>query len=574
MPVFIDPREDPLPDGNRPRAPTTRDRDELTELLQLCREGRLYEIEQWIRAGRPLQLKDAPPAKGRHIPSPLEIALEAGSHALVFLLLCNGYDPTLEPDSPLDLALQARRWDLLDLLLEWGADPHRVELEDLFGTYRSDLFERFRALGVDLTDRHAIAWTLAEHTSNKPLFGFAKRHRKEDPTIQRELDTALAHHAGEANEKGVALSLWAGADPHAPVCNLRWGCDCGKEDADDDDETEGDTAIERACRKGNLPILKRLGPDPERDNFDALYREARTETVVAFLTELALPEDADAVIRHHIWAICFDLGLGYRPWSSVRTLRRLFEAGVRWKDSSKEAIANVRRLVLGASDRAFIDLLKLLAEDDYCSPEILKELARTPAMRRRMKEVGFIPPDPEEETRRNRFRRSRPRPQPTRSREVRKKFGVEPKKPAKGKDKSSSRQLPRSVWIGSRRRGRRELRLDRKALFERVLSEPVSVVAKEWGLSDQGLRKACRRLQVPVPPRGYWAKRRAGHRVRRPRLPKLPEGQAEEVVVWVGGVRRSIAPTWVRSGSTGPEAILVDDDPRVLNRMLAVRWLT
>lgn len=153
-------------------------------------------------AGQPLQLQDAPPAKGRHIPSPLEIAMEVGNHALALLLLCNGYDPNLEEHSPLDPALQARRWDLLDLLLEWGADPHRVELEDLFGTYRSDLFERFRNLGVDITDQHAIAWTLAEHTSNKPLFGFAKRHRKEDPRIQRELDTALAHHAGEANEKG------------------------------------------------------------------------------------------------------------------------------------------------------------------------------------------------------------------------------------------------------------------------------------------------------------------------------------------------------------------------------------
>jgi hypothetical protein len=61
---------------------------------------------------------------------------------------------------------------------------------------------------------------------------------------------------------------------------------------------------------------------------------------------------------------------------------------------------------------------------------------------------------------------------------------------------------------------------------------PVEKLAKEWGLSGRGLAKACRRLQVPVPPRGYWAKLAAGQRPRRPRLPSLPSGQAEEIVIY------------------------------------------
>jgi hypothetical protein len=52
--------------------------------------------------------------------------------------------------------------------------------------------------------------------SNKPLFGFAKRHRETDPRMQVELNIALDHHAHEGNLKGVHLYLWAGADPHAP----------------------------------------------------------------------------------------------------------------------------------------------------------------------------------------------------------------------------------------------------------------------------------------------------------------------------------------------------------------------
>lgn len=218
--MFVDPRSNPDAAGQRAQPRTTRDPETLTELYRLCRGGRIYDVERWIQAGRPLQVADGTIPKRRTM-SCLEMALGAGSHALALLLLCNGYDPNLEPDSPLDLALRARRWDLLDLLLDWGSDPHRVSLEDLFGTYRSDLMERFRDLGVDLTAHHELAYALAYHTRNKPLFGFAKRHLEHDPRMQIELNLALGHHAWKGNEKGVLLCLWAGADPHAACSQPR-----------------------------------------------------------------------------------------------------------------------------------------------------------------------------------------------------------------------------------------------------------------------------------------------------------------------------------------------------------------
>jgi hypothetical protein len=108
------------------------------------------------------------------------------------------------------------------MLLEWGADPRRVSLAGLFDSYNSGLIERFGTLGVDLTANHEMAAALAYHTSNKPLFGFAKRHREHDGKVQNELDIALVHHANEGNEKGVQLCLWAGADPHSPALSLRF----------------------------------------------------------------------------------------------------------------------------------------------------------------------------------------------------------------------------------------------------------------------------------------------------------------------------------------------------------------
>ena len=208
----------------------------------------------------------------------------------------------------------------------------------------------------------------------------------------------------------------------------------------------------------------------------------------------------------------------HRP---VEALRALFAAGVRWHTSPVQEIANARRDLLRCGDYLFADLMKLLATADHCSREVLTELARTPSMRERMKRVGLIPATPHS---RSAFDRVRP----ARAREVLDKLGVERPKPKA--QKPPARLYP-TERIGAWRRDRRELRFDRPALFERVWTVPVETLAKEWGLSGRGLAKACRRLRIPVPPRGYWARVAAGQKPGRPRLPSLPPGQAEEVVI-------------------------------------------
>lgn len=52
--------------------------------------------------------------------------------------------------------------------------------------------------------------------------------------------------------------------------------------------------------------------------------------------------------------------------------------------------------------------------------------------------------------------------------------------------------------------------LSREELFALVWERPTCEVAKEIGISDVALTKLCKRLQVPKPPRGYWAKVQAG----------------------------------------------------------------
>jgi len=62
---------------------------------------------------------------------------------------------------------------------------------------------------------------------------------------------------------------------------------------------------------------------------------------------------------------------------------------------------------------------------------------------------------------------------------------------------------------------------DRQELYEQVWSEPVAKIAPSYGISDVALAKICRKLHIPLPGRGYWAKRAHGHSVRRAPLPQL-----------------------------------------------------
>lgn len=62
-------------------------------------------------------------------------------------------------------------------------------------------------------------------------------------------------------------------------------------------------------------------------------------------------------------------------------------------------------------------------------------------------------------------------------------------------------------------------KFEREKLYEEIWVDPVVAVAKRYGISDVGLRKICKRLGVPLPPAGHWAKVYAGQKVTRPKLP-------------------------------------------------------
>jgi hypothetical protein len=147
-----------------------------------------------------------------------------------------------------------------------------------------------------------------------------------------------------------------------------------------------------ACSGGHVAILERLKPDPALDDFEELYGCVRNEKTVQLLARSKLPADPSRAVTIQISQAAWS----FRQERPVETLQALFEAGVRWEASPIKEIADTRRDLLKVDDGTFVRLMKLLATDDYCSREVLAELARTPSMRKRLVKVGLISPNPKQ----------------------------------------------------------------------------------------------------------------------------------------------------------------------------------
>lgn len=55
--------------------------------------------------------------------------------------------------------------------------------------------------------------------------------------------------------------------------------------------------------------------------------------------------------------------------------------------------------------------------------------------------------------------------------------------------------------------------LTRKELYDLVWSTPMTSLAKKYLISDSGIRKVCKQMEIPLPKAGHWEKLRAGKEV-------------------------------------------------------------
>lgn len=125
----------------------------------------------------------------------------------------------------------------------------------------------------------------------------------------------------------------------------------------------------------------------------------------------------------------------------------------------------------------------------------------------------------------------------------------------------------------------KKLTFQRKELYEKVWSEPISYLVKEMGISSHQFYKVCRELNVPTPSSGYWAKLRHGKDVTKP---ELPESDKESFTLTVEGKpktskdpEKSVPTIVVPKKLTRPHPLvkqaLKDINKKSLNRFNRVR---
>ena len=65
---------------------------------------------------------------------------------------------------------------------------------------------------------------------------------------------------------------------------------------------------------------------------------------------------------------------------------------------------------------------------------------------------------------------------------------------------------------------------NRQELYEKVWQFPLRTLAAEYGISDVGLAKVCRKLEIPLPGLGHWTKIACGHMHRASIAPRNGKG--------------------------------------------------
>lgn len=82
-------------------------------------------------------------------------------------------------------------------------------------------------------------------------------------------------------------------------------------------------------------------------------------------------------------------------------------------------------------------------------------------------------------------------------------------------------------------------RFSREELYELVWSRPLGTIAASLGVSDVAVGKACRKADIPLPQRGYWAKMQAGKPTcKKPALfPRFPGASGK---IDIGGAPRYV----------------------------------
>jgi hypothetical protein len=455
------------------------------QLIRLCEAGRLYEVEQWIRAGRSLMVC------GQVRKTPLGIALDTGFHSLIDLLLRHEESQQVKDDVLRD-ALSMHKPAFIELAIANGAEVESVAFLDVLLMGDREVVLSFLERDADPIANHPFARAFHQLRAKTTLGSYLDCRRVRPDlaeALQRQVDMALRQFAQEGNLKWVSLLMWAGADPRS----------LGPTIEDIDHPEFATTGLHEACASGSVEVLKRLQPTRDDDLAGMLERAAfyAHSEIIEYLLDLsANPNDKpdggssafDACLRTLGWEELERVEHGdcaiYEPLphrvSKARSaIGVLLQHGAVWTPDMS-TLNKTRRILYKLEPKMFVDLVDRLRSRESGQVTV-RELLRVAQMRRHL---AFCQ------------RRLAA-------------HAVEPRRTQRSNSNTSS--MPSRLIL---------TRDDRWSLFDAVWSKPTAKVARRYGIPAAELVKVCKELEIPMPPRGYWVKKRADQPVpRRPRLP-------------------------------------------------------
>ena len=348
-------------------------REESRVLLELCRAGRLYDIEKWIASGKSLRV----PIECKK--TALQVALETGFHSLVELIARHESDQAAK-NAALREAVEHARLDLVELLLANGADLRSVSFLRVLLSWDPRMIRFFLAEGADAFSGapFAQAFEAKIRTAIGPFLEYKRAHPELAEQLQGQLDSALRHFCREGSLKWVSLLLWAGANPRTK------GPVVGKDYTNEPENFT--TGLEEACYADSVDVLKKLKPDPSRDDLTLLLRRAafmtRKEAISYLLALGANPNDqangGSTALASCLADFRFGLPNSYSPLRPLYSVscalgctQVLVEHGAQWRPNSPEEMKWIRRALLECEADVTIEVLKLFTIRNACSKETM-----------------------------------------------------------------------------------------------------------------------------------------------------------------------------------------------------------
>lgn len=365
-------------------------------MLELCRAGRLFEVQDWVRAGKPVNLPLVHEKRTKRN-RPLWVAIELGFHSLVQVLVEGGAEIE-EPDySALHHALGKRRLDLIRLLVEHGADIHSVTMSSVFESWDPRIMEYFIQQDADVETGNPLAYALCSRIRTALII--FQRYKDRFSSFQQQINIALRHHSKEGSLKWVSLLLWAGADPYEK----------GPDSIDEDDYPEEDhNALELAALYGHFEIfkIKRIQLDPKHPRAKELLHMACHGGKANLLRELLVrgfnPQEFEnegspliqTLLNDLPWSFDYSFydfySSGRRKWKDIDTsksrdkikmIHLLVRNGAKWKPKDVSDTNDTRKSLLKMSSDYAMEFIWIMSQYKACTRKDIEQLIRTPSIR-------------------------------------------------------------------------------------------------------------------------------------------------------------------------------------------------